>query len=117
MQTVLKFFAGILSLGASRKVFIALVAAGLVALNAKLGWNLPVEAVAGIILTAISLIIAIAMEDAAARKASVQALIDEIESLIEQLQEDKRDVAGIPARPAAGGAEGTGNSVAGSDAG
>ena len=116
MQTVLKFFAGILSLGASRKIFIAIVTAGFVALNAKLGWQIPAEPVAGIVVIAVALIIAIAVEDAAAKKKHVTELIDMADSLIEELQE-KRDVAGIPARPAAGGAEGAGNSVTGSDAG
>ena len=111
MQTVLKFFAGILSLGASRKVFIALVAGGIVVLNARFGWNLPTESLAAIVLTAISLIIAIAVEDAAAKKQHIAELIDLADSLIEELQE-KRDVANIAARPAAGGAEGSGNPVA-----
>jgi len=116
MQIILKFFAGILSLGASRKVFIALVAGGIVVLNARFGWNLPTESLAAIVLTAISLIIAIAVEDAAAKKAHIQELLDDIEGLVAELQE-KSDVAGTAARPAAGGAEGSGNPVAGSDTG
>jgi len=111
MQTILKFFAGILSLAASRKIFIGLVAAGIVALNGKLGWGLPAEAVAGIILTAISLIIAIAMEDAAGKKAHAQEMATLIVALIQKLKE-KPDVAGTAVGTAAGGAESDGDPVA-----
>jgi len=116
MQTVLKFFAGILSLGASRKVFIALVAGGIVVLNARFGWNLPTESLAAIVLTAVSLIIAIAMEDAAAKKAHADKLATLAIALIEKLKEQP-DVAGTAVGPAAGGAESDGDIVADSDAG
>ena len=85
-------------------------------LNARFGWNLPTESLAAIVLTAISLIIAIAVEDAAAKKAHIQELLDDIEGLVAELQE-KSDVAGTAARPAAGGAENSGAGGSSTDAG
>jgi hypothetical protein len=115
MQTVLKFFAGILSLAASRKIFIAVVAAGIALLNEKLGLNLPIEALAGIVVLAVGLIIAIAMEDSAAKKREMSALIGAIQSLI-QAQLEKSDVGNTAVGSVAAQPDAPGAAVEGSDA-
>ena len=116
MQTVLKFFAGILSLAASRKIFIGIVAAGIAMLNEKLGLNLPIVAIATVVVLAIVLILSIAIEDAAGKKKNADDLAEAVKGLMTFIQENANVVKPYPPAAAAQ-PETPGTAVAGSDAG